>query len=156
MLEDPSNISQELYQQILKLMPLVCVDLLIRNKNSKFLMLRRKNNPERGSWWFPGGRVQFGEQRKEAVFRKLDEECGFLPIDVRSVSELATCDLMLTEINSREFYHAVTTVFLVEIDSAKNPKLDNQSSQFSWQTIDAWQKESLHPFLRSALSRVTL
>lgn len=36
----------------------------------------RENQPEQGKWWFPGGRIHFGESRLDAARRKVKEECG--------------------------------------------------------------------------------
>jgi ADP-ribose pyrophosphatase YjhB (NUDIX family) len=38
-------------------------------------MIERKNRPTKESWWFSGGRILFGELRKDATTRKLKEEC---------------------------------------------------------------------------------
>lgn len=39
-------------------------------------MLRRLNNPEKGSWWLPGGRIKKGETVEAAAVRKAQEELG--------------------------------------------------------------------------------
>ncbi len=53
-------IEDKLYEKILQVMPISCVDLLVMDEFGRILLLRRKNEPAAGQWWFLGGRVQFG------------------------------------------------------------------------------------------------
>lgn len=63
------------YRRIQELMPILCVDLLIR-KGDYFLLVRRLNEPAKGEWWFPGGRVRKGETPPIAAARIAREETG--------------------------------------------------------------------------------
>lgn len=44
------------YKKILSTMPILCVDLIIFF-DGKCLLLKKKNEPAKGQYWFPGGRV---------------------------------------------------------------------------------------------------
>lgn len=55
--------------------PIVSVDLLIRTDDG-VLFGKRTNEPAKGYWFPPGGRVQKFETREEAVHRVAREECG--------------------------------------------------------------------------------
>jgi len=76
------------YNLILKKMPIICVDLLIIF-NNKCLLLKRDNEPAKGQYWFPGGRIFKLETLKDATIRKAKEEtnldCEF--INIISVEE---------------------------------------------------------------------
>lgn len=61
------------YRKILELVPIVCVDLVIVNKN-KCLLVKRNNEPAKGQYWFPGGRVYKMETIEKAALRKAREE----------------------------------------------------------------------------------
>lgn len=39
-------------------------------------MIKRKNEPFKGSWAFPGGFVEYGETIEEAALREVQEETG--------------------------------------------------------------------------------
>lgn len=54
---------------------IVSVDLLIRHKGG-LLLGKRTNEPAKGHWFIPGGRVRKGETRSEAVRRIGKEEVG--------------------------------------------------------------------------------
>lgn len=69
------------YNFILKNMPVLCVDLLIIYEG-KCLLLKRDNEPAKGQYWFPGGRINKLETIKDAAIRKAKEEtnldCEFI------------------------------------------------------------------------------
>lgn len=68
---------------MLRKMPVLCVDLLIIHEG-KCLLLKRDNEPAKGEYWFPGGRIHKLETIKEAAIRKAKEEtnldCEFIKI----------------------------------------------------------------------------
>lgn len=55
--------------------PSVCVGAIAID-DGRLLLVRRHNEPGRGSWSVPGGRVEPGETIQEAVVRELEEETG--------------------------------------------------------------------------------
>lgn len=54
-------------------MPILCVDLLIIHED-KCLLLKRDNEPAKGQFWFPGGRVRKFESIENAAIRIAKEE----------------------------------------------------------------------------------
>jgi ADP-ribose pyrophosphatase YjhB (NUDIX family) len=147
LVERQGLIPSELYRQILAVMPIVCVDLLVIDIDGRLLLLQRRDEPARGRWWFPGGRVHLGETRAEAAVRKLNEECGLCP-DECSIAELITADVMLSDDQGR-LRHAVSTVFRIETSKMAAPlQLDEHSEAAEWRAPAAWLREDLHPFVR--------
>lgn len=69
------NIDVELYREILKVMPICCVDALFK-AGSKVYLFKRAYEPEKGTWWLVGGRLYRGEHLKDAIIRKAKEEIG--------------------------------------------------------------------------------
>ncbi|HEX5401234.1 MAG TPA: NUDIX domain-containing protein [Pseudonocardiaceae bacterium] len=51
-----------------------CVGALIHNTDGKLLLVLRANEPGRGLWSVPGGRVEQGEDDQAAVQREVAEE----------------------------------------------------------------------------------
>ena len=53
-----------------------CVGALVYDEQHRLLVVRRANEPGRGLWSIPGGRVEPGEDDPAAVAREVAEETG--------------------------------------------------------------------------------
>ena len=53
-----------------------CVGAVVRDAAGSLLVVRRANEPGRGLWSVPGGRVEPGETAQQAVVREVAEETG--------------------------------------------------------------------------------
>jgi ADP-ribose pyrophosphatase YjhB (NUDIX family) len=60
--------------------PIPCVGAVIANADGQLLLIKRGNEPGRGLWSLPGGRVEPGESRIAAVAREVREETGLTVI----------------------------------------------------------------------------
>jgi colanic acid biosynthesis protein WcaH len=142
------QIPDEVYQTVLRSMPIPCVDLIVFNSAHELLLVRRTNEPARGQWWFPGGRVHFGENREAAVTRQLLKECG---LHAATRQELWTLDVILPIESTSRVSHGITTLYAVTAKAPAEVTLDDQASEFAWRRLAAWQKESLHPMVHQIL-----
>lgn len=69
--------SQELYEQYVANLVIVCVDVILQRKSDrKLLLFLRRDPPARSIWWWPGGRMFRGETFQQAAVRKICEETG--------------------------------------------------------------------------------
>ncbi len=146
-------IHEELYSQIVQVMPIPCVDLIVSDERGRILLLRRGNEPAKGQWWFPGGRVYHGETRGAAVARKLKEECGLEPT---TIEEIGTFDVMLEIPGHKEVSHGITTLFHAAVGQHVSIRLDTQSADADWRTLDDWLKEPVSDFVRTNLLKYRL
>lgn len=140
------HIPDNLYQQILRALPIACVDLIVENSKKEILLLKRKNEPAMGEWWFPGGRIHFMEIRPEAVVRKLREECG---MEGRIISEIGTYDVLLGK-GGEHPSHGITTVFHVQVGE-DDVRMDDQSEAHAWKPCSDWLDLSGTPFVKMIL-----
>lgn len=69
-------LSAQDYQTIVRLAPLVTIDLIVRNSLEKIWLGRRRNHPAKGTWFVPGGRITKGETRAAAFARITRAELG--------------------------------------------------------------------------------
>ncbi len=53
-----------------------CVGAVVFDDAGRLLLIRRTNEPGRGRWSVPGGRVEAGETDHHAVIREVAEETG--------------------------------------------------------------------------------
>jgi len=56
--------------------PLVAIDLLVRDNQGRLLMGLRANEPARGCWFVPGGRILKDETLEQAFARITESELG--------------------------------------------------------------------------------
>jgi ADP-ribose pyrophosphatase YjhB (NUDIX family) len=55
-----------------------CVGAVVHDAAGRLLLVRRRNEPGRGLWSLPGGRVEAGESLARAVEREVLEETGLV------------------------------------------------------------------------------
>ncbi len=122
-------IPTDFYSTIVDVIPILCVDVVIRDDN-KFLLVKRKSEPLRGRWWVPGGRVRKGETITTATKRKIKEELG---INIKPLEPLGYYEkhFKKNEFGLESGIHTVSVVVLVEPLSLK-VKLNNQSSAWKF------------------------
>jgi 8-oxo-dGTP diphosphatase len=58
-----------------------CAGAVVRDERGRVLLVLRANDPGRGLWSIPGGRIQPGETARAAAAREVREETG-LDVDV--------------------------------------------------------------------------
>jgi len=69
-------LSRELFSSIVEHTPLISIDLIVENSEGKVLLGKRVNEPAKGFWFVPGGRVFKDETLDNAFSRTLQEEIG--------------------------------------------------------------------------------
>lgn len=72
---DGLNVPEELYSKFHKLMPILCVDVVVQCGDG-IVLIKRDRNPAKGEWWFSGGRVVKGENLEQAARRIVRRETG--------------------------------------------------------------------------------
>ena len=143
-------IDSVLYQQILRVMPISAVDLIVEDDKRRILLARRANEPAKGMWWFPGGRVHFLETRLVAAERKLKEECALVALQI---SELSTHDVIVERSDDPTIkVHGISTFYRMRVGSQVNFILDGQNSEADWRLPQDWLSISLPDFVREGIN----
>lgn len=70
-------IPTKLYKKIVELVPILCVDVILKYGN-KYILVKRVNEPLKGKWWIVGGRALKGEKTLKTAKRKVKEETGLI------------------------------------------------------------------------------
>ena len=125
------KIPREVYKNILDTMPICCVDMVVHYKG-KVLLVKRKDEPEKGEFWVPGGRIYKNERLADAVLRKVKEETG---LDVKIIRQLGICEYFSNRANFgvETGTHAICLRYLVEpLQNPKSITLDNTSAGYKW------------------------
>jgi colanic acid biosynthesis protein WcaH len=114
-------IEQQLYNSIIEVLPILCVDGFIV-KDNKILLLKRNNYPALGEWWVPGGRVIKNETLNDAMIRKIKDE---IQLDSEVVEQIGITETIF------ETKHTINICFLVKINS-HNIILNSEHSEYKW------------------------
>jgi colanic acid biosynthesis protein WcaH len=61
---------------VVRLAPMVSIDLIIRNARGQVLLGLRTNEPAKGFYFVPGSMIRKGERLREAFARTLKDETG--------------------------------------------------------------------------------
>ena len=70
------ELTKDTLLKIIKNTPLVSIDLIIRDKNANVLLGLRNNEPAKGNWFVPGGRIRKDEHIADAFARISLAEIG--------------------------------------------------------------------------------
>jgi len=124
-------IPAEQYKRILEVMPILCVDVVIRNARGEYLLVRRANEPLKGQWWVIGGRVHKNETLEQAVIRKVRQETS---LDIRKMLPIGYYEETFknNSIKLDTRFHAISVVFAVAIGNDVKIRLDMQSSEWKF------------------------
>ncbi len=69
-------LSKNDFSSVIKNTPLISIDLIVKNSKEEVLLGKRINEPAKGSWFVPGGRILKDETLDEAFSRIAREELG--------------------------------------------------------------------------------
>ena len=123
-------IPDEQYNQILKSMPIFCVDWLIRC-GDKYLLLQRTQQPLKGRYWHIGGRLRMDETIEEAAIRLQTRELGRYCGVGRF---LGFSNYMFEKCEDARATHTPAITYLVDVNEFFIPKLDDTESGHIWTT----------------------
>jgi ADP-ribose pyrophosphatase YjhB (NUDIX family) len=120
------------YKEILRVLPILCVDLIIVGPDGRYLLVKRRNEPLMGEWWTVGGRILHGEKALDAAQRKLREEVG-LKNDVMEFVGFYEDWFDRNSFEAGGVYHTVSLIYkTVFRKRPAAPVLDAQSSDWMW------------------------
>lgn len=140
-------ISEEEYAGILEKMPICCVDIVIHRHN-KVILILRKNEPFKGFYWVPGGRVIKKERLEEAALRKASEETGLEVELIRKIGVYETISEKSPFKSMTTGVHSVNIVFLAKAIEGSEEKIDKNHKSFMWvESIT----EEMHPYIKQIL-----
>jgi len=122
---------EALYRGMAEALPILCVDVILRNRKGDYLLLKRVNEPKKGRWWPVGGRVRKGESLPTAAIRKVKEETG---LSTRALQPVGYFEYhgRRGPLGIDTGYHSVSVVFLASVGDRKTVVLDGQSSAWKY------------------------
>ena len=148
-------IPASLYKKIQTVLPIACVDLVVKNSQGEFLLGKRENRPAKGQWFLIGGRIQKGETLKQAALRKAKEELG---IEVVVTKMLGAGETIWNDGPLGVPVHNINVVFLVKPKKKSQISFDSQHSNITWFSAEGGSASGgkkvspkLHPYVKHFL-----
>jgi 8-oxo-dGTP diphosphatase len=118
-------------------------------KEGKILAIKRGQEPSKGLWSIPGGRIELGETAQEAARREVREECS---IEVQIERVLDSANNIIRDENGRIRYHFVIIDLLARYVSGEI-KAESDAIECTWVTPREMAELDLTPMLREMLTR---
>lgn len=128
----------------------VAVGVAVFNDEGKLFITKRGQGAsnDRGKWEIPGGAIEFGETREEAVKREIKEEND---INVAIAEEFHTTDHLLKE----EGQHWITTTFICRHTGGEPKRMEPEKCEaLGWFTIEEAEKLDLSDITKYDLAAI--
>ena len=113
------------------------------------LLVKRSNEPSKGRWSLPGGRIELGETIYEAARREVLEECS-IEIEIERLLDVG--DSIIRDEEGRISYHFVL-IYLLAHYKGGDVKAQSDAEDARWVTTEELAKLDTHPQLRAVLMR---
>ena len=143
-------LDEEKFKCVIKYAPLVSIDLIVKNRDGKVLLGRRKNRPAKDFLFVPGGRILKGETIVEAFKRitltELGREVSFSVAEFMGVFEHFYEDSFFgIDITT---HYVVLAYKLMDLDNLKLS--DSQHTEYIWlSTKEILGREDVHQYTKA-------
>jgi colanic acid biosynthesis protein WcaH len=130
----PAPLSHADLSDVVRLAPLISIDFIVRKSQREVLLGLRNNEPAKGFYFVPGGRVWKGERLSDAFTRILKSETNcvgnFDEAHALGVYEHFYATNRVGE--SGYGTHYVVLAYALKLDDTSIVKADAQHSDLSW------------------------
>ncbi len=141
----PTRLPKDDFLTVIKLAPLVSVDLVLKNSAGDILMGKRVNEPARGTLFVPGGVIRKGETVASALTRIAEDELG-TPLSITEGRLMGVFDHHY-DANFAEAPGVTTCYVVIAYEFQLAPEElqlpDDQHS--SWEWVAPSNLENVHP-----------
>jgi mutator protein MutT len=115
----------------------------------KILLEKRRNDPGRGKWSIPGGKVELGEKIEQTVVREVKEETGLL---VTRPELLGVVDNVALDEDGKVKYHFVIIDYFVKLKGGK-AKAASDAAELRWVPLEEVESYELTMTFREFFTR---
>ncbi|MFT8211617.1 MAG: GDP-mannose mannosyl hydrolase [Symbiopectobacterium sp.] len=144
------RLDKDLFRTIVVNTPLISIDLIVKDEQSRVLLGKRINQPAQGYWFVPGGRIFKGESFQSACTRICNEELG-RPIEITHARFLGVYEHFYENNFSGEDFPTHYVVHGYEINSNLNLLLQPliQHECFQWISVpDLLSSDTVHQYTK--------
>lgn len=122
---------------VVKKTPLVSIDLIVKNNQQEILLGLRNNEPAKGFWFVPGGRILVNERITDAFQRIAHAELG-MKLSIQDAKFLGVFEHFYNE-NAEQKpgfgTHYVSLAYEVNISDSIAQLPNDQHHQYKWMSI---------------------
>jgi 8-oxo-dGTP diphosphatase len=118
--------------------PIVGVGAIVI-RHGKILLEKRSNDPGKGKWSVPGGKVEIGETLEQTVIREVKEETGLTvraPVIIDAVSQISL------DKKGEVKYHFVIIDYLVSYERGE-AQAASDAAALEWVPLDGVEEKDL-------------
>ena len=116
----------------------------------RILLIQRGQDPNKGFWSFPGGRVELGETILEATHREVEEETG---IEIEPLEVFQVYDWIVRDDAGNLRFHYVVNYVRARYLSGE-PHGGDDAAQARWTTEDEIPRLTMHTVARKTALRL--
>ena len=128
----------EEFESVIRLTPLVAIDLVVRSPDGQVLVGRRIHEPAKGVFFVPGGRITKNETR-EAAFRRISREELGKELELESARFLSVNDHIYptNRFHKKGFgTHYITLAYEVRLSLETGYLPKDQHEEYAWMSPD--------------------
>jgi colanic acid biosynthesis protein WcaH len=151
-MSSPGPLDDEEFSRIVRCVPLISMDLIIRDPERKVFVGLRNNEPAKGCYFVPGGCIRKGEPLEDAFARIVQVETG-LRAELGAAAFLGVHEHMYA---TNRFGHAdygthyVVLAYGLNLDHRPSVVLDSQHCGFRWMTeAELKAAPDVHPYTKA-------
>ena len=138
------------FKTVVENAPLVSIDLCLVC-DGQILLGKRTNEPLKGEWFTPGGRIHKNETWQQALLRIVKAELGLCDITVEDFSLMGVWDHFYNNstVGQNTSTHYVNLTHCIYFKSRPKINLDYQHAVFEWFDLSAIVNNKIfHPYIR--------
>jgi colanic acid biosynthesis protein WcaH len=129
----------ESFKEVVKHTPLISIDFIFENPEGEILLGWRKNNPAKGFWFVPGGRILKNEKFEDAFRRIAKSEVG-VNISIGDTSFLGIYEHIYPNENFADDpsfdTHYIVLAYRYKLSEKLTTLPEEQHTDYWWATLD--------------------
>jgi len=139
------------FKAVIENTPLVSIDLCLVC-DGQILLGKRNNEPLKGEWFTPGGRIYKNETWQKALLRIIEAELGLCDITAKDFSLMGIWDHFYSNsvVDEHISTHYVNLPHYADFQSRPPISIDDQHGEFQWFDLSSIANhKKFHPYIRN-------
>jgi 8-oxo-dGTP pyrophosphatase MutT (NUDIX family) len=105
------------------------VRLVIKKEGQVLLCV----NKETGSYYLPGGHVEFGDRLEDTIYKEMQEELGWAADEIESIKHVGHLEHSYTDKDGIELHQELNMVY--EIETRDGVEINSQENHIAFEWV---------------------